>query len=122
MKEKDLEKNWEKDKKEIVNMINFQFKSLVRQMLNYCEIAIPFESKSPSSENWLRYQTLRSKLLGCVNHSKRDILDYLRDFVIGRITERKSYRFNFGSSTIKEEENGTRKKGSSREKKIHIST
>lgn len=122
MEEKDLIKNWERDKKEIVNMINFEFKSLVRQMLNYCEVAIPFESKNPNSENWLRYQTLRSKLLGCVNHSKRNVLDYLRDFVIGRITKRKNYRFNFGSSTIKEEENGKRKKGSSGTKKIHIST
>jgi len=114
MKEKALEKNWEKDKQEIVNMINFQFKSLVRQMLNYCEIAIPFENRDTSSENWLRYQTLRSKLLGCVNHSKRSILEYLRDFVIGRITERKSFRFDFSSSIKREEGNGTRKKGSSR--------
>lgn len=109
MKKEELIKNWEEDKKEVVNEVNFEFKALVRQILNYCEVAMPFKNKG--DENWLRYQTLRSKLLGCINHSRRSILDYLRDFVIGRITQRKNYRFNF-NSMIKGERNGKRQKGS----------
>ena len=118
MEEKDLIKNWEGDKREIVEMINFEFKALIRQMLNFCEIAIPFENKT--NENWLKYQTLRGKLLGCVNNSKRNILDYLADFVIGRVSQRKTYQFKFGP-TKKEGENGQRQKGSGRKEKIHVS-
>jgi len=105
MEKEDLIKNWEKDKREVIEMINSEFKALIRQVLDYCEIAIP--SRNKDDENFLRYQTLRSKLLGCINHSRRNILEYLRDFIIGRISHKESYKFNFN---IRREENGEGRK------------
>jgi len=101
MEKGDLIKNWEEDKREVIEMVNSEFKALIRQVLDYCEIAMP--SRNKDDENFLRYQTLRSKLLGCINHSKRNILEYLRDFIIGRISRKESCEFNFN---IRREENG----------------